>query len=732
MQRTNRTSPLDAKDVLARLDKLQPILEQHAGSLWAKRAGLVMGVALRERDPGRAIQHLRMARRDFPVLDEYVRLWTGQALMAAGDTAEGAAMLQSIGEVAPGSLIASRATFEAAEGWYRSGHCDRAIALYPKAFRTDDNEKIKDTTFPAGYLHLADCFQQLQQSADAQDTWRRLWVKYPGAPEARAAYQRLTAPGPTTFKPSAEDRLARAKELHAQALHEEAIEEFRQVFAGPAGLSAGALSEAKSKLGMSYVRVKRYDQAKTVFQELISARASEAGEAVVWLARVYLRLSEGEALLKLPQAYPKVSLTSEQRAMVYILRGVWQEDQNNSVAAAEAYKKAAEQGVTSNHYSEALWKIGWVWYRAGQWKLALAAWEKLAAQPERDTLVPQALYWMARTGERNKDSRANDWYRQVCQRYPVTYYCQLARQRDAGLPLRVTTADPTVDLPGPESLPTDKREEVTRDPAYRRAVELRLLGLDQDAARELTDLTQRHAREQPVVLALSRLLGEAGAHGQALRLARVHFRDELELRGTLSTPALWNVGYPTVFVPTIAAQGMKGVDPYLAAAVIREESQYDGRAVSRVGAIGLMQVMPATASAVAKRFGLADVTRDELFDETTNVRIGVRYLDQLLEQFQGNVHYAVASYNAGPQAVASWVAKHGSRDPDEFVELIPYQETRLYVKRVVRSYREYRRLNDADRSTATDRATAPVAAAAAGGAAPTPVSSSPALAVATE
>ncbi len=105
-----------------------------------------------------------------------------------------------------------------------------------------------------------------------------------------------------------------------------------------------------------------------------------------------------------------------------------------------------------------------------------------------------------------------------------------------------------------------------------------------------------------------------------------------------------------------------------------------------------MQVMPATANNVAQRVGLPAVARDDLFDQETNIRIGVRYVEQLLEQFSGNLVYTIASYNAGPIAVGNWIAQYGGQSQDEFVELIPYQETRQYVKRVLRSYREYVRL----------------------------------------
>ncbi len=684
--RRNGATPNRDDELSLRLDRLRVVMEKHPGSLWAKRAGLVSGVWLREKDPARAIQFLRGAKRDFPVLEDYVRLWTGEALLKLGDTAESAALLQSIAEAVPDSLVAARSTYEAAESWVRVGQCDRAVELFPKALKPDDRE----STFSLGYLHWADCLTQMKRTAEARETLRRLWVKYPNSAEAREAYHRLTT-GAERWTPSAEDRYQRAKELHAQAFHEEAVDEFRHFLSMANG--DARVADAKQKLGLSLVRLKRYDHAKSVFQEVIANHPSEAGEAAVWLARVHLRQSEGDALQALSQTPPKVSLTSDQRAMLHILRGVWLEDQGQIEPAVAAYRKVQDLGESSQHRIEALWKIGWAWYRAGHWKDSLGALQRLAESKDSEPLVPQALYWMARASERMQDEvGAAALYEKVCQRYPVTYYCQLARTRQPSLATSGSPVEVDAALPGPESLPGDKREEITRDAAYRRAVELRVLGLDPDAARELTALTQRYSRDSTIVLALSRLLSETGAHGQALRLARLHFREDLEMRGTLASPALWKVGYPTVFVPTAEAQGAKGVDPYLVAAVIREESQYDGRAVSRVGAIGLMQVMPATASTVAKKFGLADVKREDLFDEQTNVRIGVRYLEQLLEQFQGNVVYAVASYNAGPQAVSGWIGKNGQRDPDEFVELIPYQETRLYVKRVVRSYREYLRL----------------------------------------
>jgi soluble lytic murein transglycosylase len=295
-------------------------------------------------------------------------------------------------------------------------------------------------------------------------------------------------------------------------------------------------------------------------------------------------------------------------------------------------------------------------------------------------------------------------YVQLCQRFVYTYYCQLARER-----IDIPSLEPLASEPISATVPvnggTNANSEATRSAptragieqqsAYRRAIELKTLGLDSDAARELAGLTDRYNRDPDALMALATMLNEVGAYHHALRLARARFRDKLERTGGIVDPSLWKVAYPTGLLPTIKGQGANGVDPYLVAAIIREESQYDWQAVSRVGAIGLMQVMPGTANNVAQRLGLPAVGRDDLFDQETNIRIGVHYVEQLLEQFSGNVALTIASYNAGPMAVGSWITLHPGRSQDEFVELIPYQETRQYVKRVLRSYREYIRLDKA-------------------------------------
>jgi soluble lytic murein transglycosylase len=125
---------------------------------------------------------------------------------------------------------------------------------------------------------------------------------------------------------------------------------------------------------------------------------------------------------------------------------------------------------------------------------------------------------------------------------------------------------------------------------------------------------------------------------------------------------------------------------------MREESSFRPAVISPAGARGLMQLMPTTAARVADQIGFAGYDDDLLTDPATNVRLGTAYLDALLGRFGGRASAAVGSYNAGPEAVARWLAEGRGQADDEWVETIPYDETRNYVKRVLRSRHAYREL----------------------------------------
>jgi soluble lytic murein transglycosylase len=684
--------------LLLKLDRLQQVMERFPSTVWAKRAGLLSGVLLLERNPAVAIQFFRAAQRDFPVLDDYIRLWTGEALLNLGDAKQAADMFESIRQAVPDSFLLTKAAYRAGEAWYQASSCPEATAWFAKAMELND----KESGTPRALLRRSACQLRDNHIREGRETLMQLWVRFAYSAEAKEAEALLASNlGGEPWVVQSSDRLVRAQVYLGQSFHAEAIEEIRKFLA--ADPQSPRRAEAKLKRGIAHVRLKQYDEARETFRALVKDGGVESHEASVWLARVYLRQGQGDKLLDLSLTLPTSSLSAEQKGQITLFAGMWLEDQGRFDDAIVRYRQVAKVGEPASQRAEARWRVGWVYYRMGRYREVGDELRPLVDQHDYD-FEPQALYWMGRAAELSQQPQAHDLFVQLCQRYVHTYYCQLARERiDITLSESLAVEPISATAPVNEGTPVNgeatrsasARDEIGKQSAYRRAIELKTLGLDSDAARELAGLTDLYSRDPDVLMALATMLNEVGSYHHALRLARARFRDKLERTGGIVDPSLWKVAYPTGLLPTIKGRGVNGVDPYLVAAIIREESQYDWKAVSRVGAIGLMQVMLGTANNVAQRLGLPVVGREDLFDQETNIQIGVYYVEQLLEQFSGNVALAIASYNAGPLVVGSWVALHPGRSQDEFIELIPYQETRQYVKRVLRSYREYLRLDKA-------------------------------------
>lgn len=694
------------KDHIAtmRLEHLRKVMEEFPASVWTQRAGLLSGVILIDRDPAAALSYLRAAQRDFPVLDDYVRYWIGEASLHLGDAKEAVATFEELLRAVPDSNLANHTTLRVGEAWYQASRCPEAIPWLLKAVDVNGKEPY----VAQARFRLASCYLRENQLSEARATLMELWTKFPFAKEGKEAEALLANNiGGEPWVPTPADHFARAQAFLGQSFHVQAIEELKMFLAQEP--ASTLRRDAKLKLGVAQVRLKLYDQARGTFHELAAEQGLRVDDATVWLARVYLRQGLGEKLLELCRTSSKRKLNPEQKGQINVFCGVWLEDQSRFDEAIVKYRRAAKSGEPASQRAEARWREGWAFYRTARYREAIGAWQQIVDQKGSE-LEPQALYWIGRSHNHIESGKSKELFTRLCLQFPYTYYCQLvggradavgsSRAEQEGVAVSSSSAQPLAQpiVPSAQDHHATNRADIEQQPAYRRAVELRVLGLEQDATRELAVLTDRYGRDPEALAVLSIMLNEVGAYHQALRLVRSRFRESLERTGGEIADGLWHVAYPTGLIPTIQMTGVNGVDPFLVAAIIREESQYDRKAVSRVGAIGLMQVMPATASAVAEQHRFPPVTRDDLFDQEMNIRIGVRYVEQLLGQFSGNLVQTIAAYNAGPIVVRSWADTYRGRSEDEFVELINYQETRQYVKRVLRSYREYLRLAGVQKS----------------------------------
>ncbi len=318
--------------------------------------------------------------------------------------------------------------------------------------------------------------------------------------------------------------------------------------------------------------------------------------------------------------------------------------------------------------------------RVGDTDAASSHFRALAALSKAAITQGRAYYWLGRTAElRNDKLAAKAFYTQAAA-WPTTFYGQLAARAlgedDAALAARIRAA---------------------RDPGWTPARALDFAGSEDARAAALLVAWGEPRRARAFVLRLDELASDGTDRTLAARLAAGFGLPDLAVaisrRAGRDGVMLTEAGWPLAVDPPAGP-----VEPALALGLIRQESDFNTEALSPVGARGLMQLMPATAQAVAHKLGDGTVNLAALStDPAYNMRLGTAYLGGLLDQFGGAMPYAVAGYNAGPSRVADWLATNG--DPAaggigmvDWIELIPFGETRNYVQRVVENVVVYRAL----------------------------------------
>jgi soluble lytic murein transglycosylase len=339
--------------------------------------------------------------------------------------------------------------------------------------------------------------------------------------------------------------------------------------------------------------------------------------------------------------------------------------------ARRAYLQIAQAYPSTRWAANAAFRAGVLALAAGDAVAAAGAFGQAAERATGETSAAQ--YWAGRANAAAGDTaRARGWWERVAAADPGSYYAWLAARR---------LGRPAWTPPDRGALPADP----TAVAAARRAALCERLGLMPEAGWERGWLLQQADTSTARMLAAAAPLVESGRPGPGIRLAL-----RAVGRGADSTAAVWRLLYPLPYAEPLAREARaSGVDPVLAAALIKQESNFTADAVSPVGARGLMQVMPDVGRAIWRGPGAWNPAL--LFRPEVNLALGMRHLRGDLARWSDPV-YALAAYNAGGTRVRRWQGQRGAGDPELFVERIPFVETRDYVRIVLRNREFYRTL----------------------------------------
>lgn len=394
----------------------------------------------------------------------------------------------------------------------------------------------------------------------------------------------------------------------------------------------------------------------------------------------FLRILE-----RLIRDYPK----SKEATRAKLLLGKYYiTDADDPARAADYYRSAIAAGGAGSD-GENLWHLAWIEILGGRDQQALVTLDRyVASYPDAD-YTSNALFWAGKIHEKRNELQKRDasWSRLI-ELYPYNYYSHRAREL---MGVSRVASEPAGSPLFPE-LESDWNE--SNDPRLVVVRELQATGLDREAASELKNIVAQSPNDSGLAFRLAELYSKSGEPMKAMGVLHRYFRKIVRHGGRNVPQRFWEILYPRDHWDRIqVAAAKRNLDPYLMTSIIRQESAFEPTVVSSAGAVGLMQIMPAEAQRIVAEDGLiGPVSREQLFDPAVNVEVGAAEIVQKLKAMNGNTLLAIASYNAGETAVGRWIAKTPLDDLDRFIESIPYAETRLYVKSVVRNQHEYVRI----------------------------------------
>jgi soluble lytic murein transglycosylase len=578
-----------------------------------------------------AVSHLLMAQKEFTLLEDYAMIYLADAYHNLGEHGKSRETLRALLDQYPSSPLRKKARMaEIREEKDLGGEGQLPLyEAYVREFPEDDE----------AYYIYGQLLKKNNQKDKASVVFRKLYIR--ARYLSTAARGELSADQITTA-----DIVERASNLIKQYDFEEAERSLKQALALCSGKNR---QEVLKNLAYALFKQKKYRESAELYGEV---------NDLFYKARSLYRAGDKKGF----EATLNTLITRNDKKAGFLLV---------TVAADRRREKDFDRAIQiyqdvlkgyPDEAEDALWGIGWTQYLSGSYQKAEGTFSQLHANYDD----PKYLYWQARSMEA-QDKDASPLYTRLTAAGNNNFYTVLSYARSRKMLPRFSSLNLSV------GTPMDTRSQ-------QRIEALISFDMREEAIAELT-ASCRLTSSLPDLIFNAAKFQELGEFKRSISLtAKLPYSEKLH--------RFW---YPLAFWDTVEQASKRyNIDPLIILSVMREESRFEQAVKSPAGAYGLMQLMPQTAYRLDKSLNLGIHRPSQLTDPKNNIQLGSFYLRSLLNEFHSLAHM-LAAYNAGELAVRSWQQRFDYRSIDEFVEDIPYNETKNYVKKVLTSYFQYMR-----------------------------------------
>ncbi|MGA9670605.1 MAG: transglycosylase SLT domain-containing protein [Terracidiphilus sp.] len=654
----------------------------HTGEA-AAAAYLALGHAyLLDKRFGEAEDNLRMARQAGVELADYADYLGAQSNHQAGNEAAAETLLHGFAGRYPDSIFVAQAPELEANillALGKAADAQQVLAASPES-----------ASRPGYQLALGQVAFAEGKKEEAVGLYKRLLLAHPLSQEALIARAKLTSLGAESTLTTAELR-SLGDAYYNGGHYEEAAEQYRALVR-QSGLDEQARNGFAVAEAACDLKLKRLSPAQV---QGLADTNDENGARRLYLLMELARdrndtVDQQRIVTLMESRFPRSQWLAEglfSSGNMYMLR-------RDYPTAVNYYSYLAEHFPQSTNASAAHWRAGWLSYRQGLFADASRMFDEQIRLYPSATETSSAIYWRGRLYEMqdHKPALAAANYRTLVRAYQHFFYAQMARQRLAALGDMQPVAQPELDKLQPAPVPVLEGSFPEDSPHLAKAKLLANAGLNDYIAQEIAadpDSASWSALAEAQIYA---------SYGETYRAMRA-LKRALPYAATASVKSIplayWRILFPEPYWETIKAESAKNnLDPYLVASLIRQESEFNPSVISYANAYGLMQLLPVVGKNMAREEGISHFETFQLLDPETNIRLGTRYLRQMLNKFGGVTEYALAAYNAGDSRVTDWEAAGPYHGMDEFVESIPFTQTREYVEAILRNIETYKAIDE--------------------------------------